>query len=194
MSEKTKNQNASVDETKTTDVKPAPKKRGRAKITVGIIVAVLVVACAGGWAWHNTPSFCGTLCHNTMSEHLENFNGTDESGGAGLASVHAKANLGCLDCHVADLESQITELQAQITGTYGDLTLGSRYYVDNDQCLSCHGGSYDALAEETADLGSYNPHEQVHGQMNCNECHKGHVEQVNTCGQCHDNGGQSMLA
>lgn len=170
---------------------PSPKRKKA--IVVSVVAAIVVVAGIGGWVWHETPSFCGTVCHSTMDEHLQNFYGTDASGGAGLASVHAEAGETCLTCHEADLESQLTELKMQVTGTYGDLELGGRYYVDDEKCLSCHGESYDALAEKTADLGAYNPHESVHGQMSCNECHKGHVAQVDTCGECHENGGQTML-
>ncbi len=174
----------------------APKKRRRAPIVAAIVVAVLVVAGIGGWVWHETPSFCGTMCHDTMGEHLANYDGTDASGGAGLAHLHAVSSdaTTCLGCHEADFESQIAELQAQMSGNYGDLTLGGRYYVDNQLCLDCHEGTYDALAETTSHLDPYNPHKQPHGQMNCNECHKGHAAQVDVCGQCHDNGGQQMQA
>ena len=30
---------------------------------------------------------------------------------------------------------------------------GTGAYVSDEQCLSCHGGSYEALAEKTADYG-----------------------------------------
>ena len=123
----------------------ASKKRvKRWQIVLGVVVVVLLAAGIGFYAWHNTPGFCGTMCHDSMGEHLDNYNGVDASGGAGQASWHA-----------------------QNEGT---------------TCLDCH----------EADLGDYNPHKSPHGQMNCNECHKGHAAQVNTCGQCHDNGGQTM--
>ena len=87
---------------------------------------------------------------------------------------------------------QVAELQSQLAGDTDNLGLADRYYIDNDKCLSCHGGSYEELAKQTADLGEYNPHNSPHGQINCNECHKGHAAQVDTCGQCHPNGGQTM--
>ena len=62
-------------------------------------------------------------------------------------------------------------------------------------CLSseCHV-SWEKLAERTADLGDYNPHDSIHGTIeDCNECHKGHAEQVDICGECHPNGGQEMV-
>ena len=44
-------------------------------------------------------------------------------------------------------------------------------YVSDEQCLSCHGGSYEALAERTADLGDWNPHDSLHGGYNaCVNC------------------------
>lgn len=169
------------------------KKRNKVAIVVGVVAAVAVVAGVGMFVWHEQPSFCGTVCHDSMAEHVDNFYGKDDSGGAGLASVHAAAGEDCLSCHVADLETQVSELQMQLTGNWEEMDLGSHYYVDNDRCLSCHGDSYEALAEKTADLGEYNPHANPHGQMNCNECHKAHAPQVDTCGECHDNGGQTML-
>ena len=132
--------------------KSSGKKRW--PIVVGVVAAVLIVACCGGWAWHNTPSFCGTVCHDSIGNHLANYEGTDESNGAGLAAWHG-----------------------QHEGT---------------TCLDCHTGSYEELAKQTADLGEYNPHQSPHGNLNCNECHKGHAAQVDTCGQCHSNGGQTM--
>ena len=173
----------------------APKAVSKKKMTLGIVLAVIVVAAIGLFAWHNTPGFCGTVCHSTMNEHLQNFEGTDASKGAGLAHVHAQANLGCLDCHEADLSTQTSEVHHQITGTYdpAELELGAGYYVDSEKCLSCHGGSWEALDQKTAHLGDYNPHDCIHGNMTyCGECHKGHVEQVDICGQCHPNGGQTM--
>lgn len=180
------------DEKSTASQTPAPKKNNRRRILL-IVVGVLLVACVGGWAWHTTPSFCGTVCHDSMGEHLDNYNGTDSTNGAGTAHWHAvKEGTTCLDCHKADLNTQVSELGSQLAGKTDNLGLADRYYVDNETCLSCHGGSYAVLAEKTASLGDYNPHNSPHGQLYCNECHKGHAAQVDTCGQCHPNGGQTM--
>ena len=172
----------------------AEKKRSKKGIILAVIVVGIVALGAGFWVWHNTPGFCGTMCHDTMGEHLDNFNGTDATKGAGLAKVHADEKLGCLDCHEAELSVQIAEAKAQLEGKHDNLGLADRYYIDNEKCLSCHEGSYDKLMLKTEDLGDYNPHNSPHGQINCNECHKGHAAQVDTCGQCHPNGGQEMVA
>ena len=169
----------------------SPKRKSRKGLITGIVILAIAAICVGFWCWHNTPGFCGNFCHSTMGEHLDNY-----LEGPGLAKVHADIPagqaLGCLDCHEATLDAQISEALAQISGNYGDLSLAGRYYVDNQKCLDCHGGTYDNLAKLTAALGDYNPHQSPHGQMNCNECHKGHAVQEDLCGFCHANGGQTM--
>ena len=41
----------------------AQKKKKKWPIVVGVVVAVLVVAGAGFWVWHEQPSFCNAICH-----------------------------------------------------------------------------------------------------------------------------------
>lgn len=61
-------------------------------------------------------------------------------------------------------------------------------YVSDEQCLSCHGGSYEALAEATASYGLSNPHDSIHGGPNaCVNCHARDKELTdNQCTHCHD--------
>lgn len=171
---------------------PSSRKIKRTPIVIAVVAVVLVVAGIGGWMWHEQPSFCGAVCHDAMGEHVDNYYSQDTSGGAGIASVHEAAHVTCLECHTAELGTQVSELQSYLGGAR-DVPLTSTYYVDNQTCLNCHGGSYSELAKKTASLGAYNPHANPHGEMNCNECHKGHSAQVDTCGECHDNGGQTMV-
>lgn len=60
-------------------------------------------------------------------------------------------------------------------------------YESDEQCLSCHGGSYESLAETTADLGDWNPHAPIHGGYNsCDNCHAKDKEITNNyCEKCH---------
>ncbi|WP_102375746.1 cytochrome c3 family protein [Raoultibacter massiliensis] len=69
---------------------------------------------------------------------------------------------------------------AATTGVAGE-------YVSDEQCLSCHGGTYDALAETTAGLGDWNPHDPIHGGYNsCQNCHAKDKEITdNYCEHCH---------
>lgn len=65
-------------------------------------------------------------------------------------------------------------------------------YVCDEVCLSCHGGSYAALAETTDAYGDSNPHAGTHGWggASCNYCHVqgGEVPtpENNKCLDCHD--------
>ena len=68
-----------------------------------MVVAVLVVAGCGMLAWHETPSFCGTVCHTPMSTYLDTYEATPNTQGVDaygnevsntnsmLAVVHASA-------------------------------------------------------------------------------------------------------
>lgn len=191
--EEKKQESVETAEAKSEQSQPAPKRKHKKGAIVGVTIVIIVVALGiGMFAWHTTPNFCGTFCHDTMNEHLTNYQGTDDSQGAGLAHAHQAADVTCLDCHKADLHTQASEAEIQVFHNPGNVELTSTYYVDNQTCLDCHGGSYEALAKTTEVLGDYNPHANPHGQMNCNECHKGHSAQVDTCGQCHENGGQTM--
>ncbi len=65
---------------------------------------------------------------------------------------------------------------------------GSGEFVSDEQCLSCHGGTYEALAEKTAQYGESNPHNSIHGGYNsCVNCHVRDKEiSDNQCMKCHD--------
>ena len=65
---------------------------------------------------------------------------------------------------------------------------GTGAYVSDEQCLSCHGGSYEALAETTSSYGQSNPHDSIHGGYNsCVNCHAKDKEITdNQCMHCHD--------
>ena len=75
--------------------------------------------------------------------------------------------------------------KASSTQTAAD---GTGAYVSDEQCLSCHGGSYEALAETTSSYGVSNPHDSIHGGYNsCVNCHAKDKEVTdNQCMKCHD--------
>lgn len=68
-----------------------------------------------------------------------------------------------------------------------DATAEAGMYQSDEQCLSCHGGSYEALASTTADYGLSNPHNSIHGGYNsCVNCHAKDKEVTdNKCDNCH---------
>lgn len=84
-----------------------------------------------------------------------------------LDNVHLAAGKGCDACHDA---IQADSKPAPVTTT---------------RCLSCHGGSYDAVAAKTANLGTRNPHKAHTGKEDCDRCHHVHQPFEYSCNACH---------
>lgn len=65
-------------------------------------------------------------------------------------------------------------------------------YVADEVCLSCHGGTYEAVAGLTDAYGDSNPHAGAHGNgtMSCDTCHTDGstkpTDESNYCLNCHD--------
>lgn len=83
---------------------------------------------------------------------------------ANLADRHAQRGATCASCH-------------------GDAPPSSTVPMNN--CLKCHGGSYEALAKRT-DGGDLNFHASHLEEAYCGECHSGHHEPRLACNECHD--------
>jgi len=110
---------------------PAPKKsKKKLGIAAGVVAAVIVVAGAGFWVWHETPGFCGAICHTPMDPYLATYEaepgeasidkwGNEVSDAKAMtASYHRVAGATCLDCHESNLSLQIAEGVSWITGSY----------------------------------------------------------------------------
>lgn len=192
---------------------PPKKRRRKAPLVIGILAAIVVVAGAGFWVWHETPSFCGTMCHDTMGSYLDSYENSDY-----LVADHAAQNIACLDCHEAELATQIAELQVQLSGDYR-IPL-AKMETEDEFCLrdGCHTRDeiVAALSDyTTADGTSVNPHEQTidpqakgrtnpHGageSIACATCHTAHrpsaeiqycydachhTETFEACSDCHN--------
>ncbi len=183
-------------------------KRQRLAVTLGCVVVVLVVAGAGLMVWHEQPSFCNAICHSPMDAYLPTYEATPgqsatdkwgntvEDAGSMLAAVHNQVGKTCMDCHVPQLDEQMTEGAEWVTGSY-DSTLGERTATQlvearglensDEFCMnsSCHPYSRDDLEKKTAWMGKINPHTPQHGEQKCTTCHKAHRASVNYCTQCH---------
>lgn len=184
------------------------EKRKRLGITLGCIAVVLVVAGAGFMVWHEQPSFCNAICHDPMDPYLPTFEATPgqpatdkwgnevEDASSMLAAVHNQAGKTCMDCHVPQLDEQMTEGAEWVTGNY-DSPLGERTSTQlvearglensDEFCMntSCHPYGRDELVKKTAWMGKINPHTPQHGEQKCTTCHKAHRASVNYCTQCH---------
>ena len=81
-----------------------------------------------------------------------------------LDGKHAVKGMACETCHV---------------------TMPPKGVPANQTCLTCHSGSYTALAEKTQKV-SPNPHKSHEGETACAECHRAHEPFVYKCGTpCH---------
>lgn len=108
-----------------------------------------------------------------------------------LGSLAAAALVACLTLGLAACAPQAADSSAESTS---DATMqtaagdGTGAYVSDEQCLSCHGGSYEALAETTSSYGQSNPHDSIHGGYgSCVNCHARDKEITdNQCLHCHD--------
>ena len=122
-----------------------------------VSAVVLVGAAAGFWVWHEQPGFCGAVCHDIMGSYVESY-----AQGTLLASQHAQSDVVCLDCHETTLETQLAELQVQLSGEYR-LPL-AKMDIGDSFCLrdGCH--TREDIAQATADYvagngTNVNPHE-----------------------------------
>lgn len=113
----------------------------RKRIVIAVVVAVAIVAGCGMFAWHNSPSFCGTVCHTPMSKYVSDFEAGPVDGGSSamLAAYHgADVDMNCLSCHEAKIDEQVTEGMSWVSGSYN--------FDSSSQMLESRSGEF-ATAE-----------------------------------------------
>ena len=198
---------------------PAKKRRGfgarlkaasrKKLITCGVVIVVVFVAAGVGfWKWHETPSFCGAICHSPMDPYLPTYysepgeQGTDKWGNtvsdssSMLSATHREyADMGCMGCHVPAIQEQVTEGLEWVVGNYyyplNERDLSRLVYYrgvgETEFCMnsSCHNMTKDDLTEATSE-STRNPHSWHHSEYDCSDCHKAHRASVMICSQCHD--------
>lgn len=193
------------------EIREPQKSHKKLWITIGVIAAVLIVAFAGFWVWHEQPSFCNAICHAPQDPINETYDGVvgqagyDKWGnevedmGDLMVVQHKEAGLTCLDCHVPTIGQQVSEAMLWVSGNYNypsderslsDLNAYVKAEDESSFCLneSCHNMTRDDLAKATSSYGKRNPHvtDVNHVEMECSDCHKSHRQSVNACSRCHD--------
>lgn len=141
-----------------------PKRRRNRWIAVGVIVVVVVIAGVGLMKWHDTPGFCGAICHTPMDAYVATYtegnvdkygNDLDATQSKGMMSrLHEELKKGdgtsaasCIDCHEPSVGEQVTEGMHWVTGNVetagenkkGDTILESRSF---DQLTAARGAKY----------------------------------------------------
>lgn len=185
-------------EASTTPQNAEPKRpRKRGWIVAGVIVAVIVVAGAGFWVWHEQPSFCNSVCHSPMDYYVETYTADDPHLGI---TAHANNDVACLNCHEAELTTQISEVMAWVSDSYpmtddGTMLATGKEFANEEFCArsECHHAAGTTFDEITNNLWGfsdndpkYNPHASHQDlALECGDCHGIHEANVLVCNECH---------
>ena len=178
---------------------PAPKKsRKRTWTTVGIVAAIIIVAGAGFWVWHEQPSFCNAICHSPMDYYVESYSSDDPSLGI---TAHAADDVTCLKSHDAELTTQVSEVMAWVSDNYpmtadGTMLATGKEFASEQFCAKsgCHHELGDTYEEISSNLWGfegndekYNPHVSHQDlALECGDCHGIHETNVLVCNECHN--------
>lgn len=170
---------------------PSSKRPKNKWIVLGVVVAVIVVAGAGFWVWHEQPSFCNAICHSPMDSYVESYSSDDPGM---LVTTHADAGENCLSCHEPILTDQITEVMMWVSDSYpmdGDKLATGKEFASEEFCArpECHDMS-EVVADTWGFEGNdakFNPHSSHQdGALECGDCHKVHEKSTLVCNDCHD--------
>ena len=190
--------------------KPVVGKLKRGHVTLIVVIVVIAAAGLGFNAYHETPAFCGDICHASMDGYVPTFyatpgqsatdkwgNEVEDASGMLAAVHHAAGSESCMSCHHAQIVEQVTEGIETLIGDYNaplserNLTNLIHYWpsgtVYTEFCLneSCHDLTVSDLTEKTSYMAR-NPHSWHHWEYTCSDCHKAHRASVMICSQCHD--------
>lgn len=169
----------------------APKRpRRKWPVVVGVVAAVLVVAGAGFWAWHEQPSFCNAVCHEPMDAYVEGYYHDPSQ----MAYAHGAAGTTCLQCHEPKLDEQIGEALVWMSGDFamGEDGKLSTVGVRSDAKMCTGAGCHDfeevvAATENWGGEAGANPHDSHQGYaLDCSSCHTAHGQSYMYCNTCHD--------
>lgn len=185
---------ATVDASPADESNAAPKRVVKKNwITAGVVAAVVAVAAGGLWVWHETPSFCGAICHSPMNAYVETYDSEDPGM---LAAVHAASDETCLSCHEPKITEQIGEAMKWVADDYpmtadGTMLATGVDLASEDFCAT--GGCHDMADVVSQTWGfegndeKYNPHSSHQDlALTCGDCHKAHKTSELVCNECHN--------
>jgi hypothetical protein len=114
---------------------PKPKKKHSKPLIIGILVVVVVAIGAGMMVWHESPTFCSTMCHiegtyvdNYMQEQgvvgRDKYDNMVTNTNAMMAVLHrttkatAKPEIVCVDCHIPNFMELAHDGVNYVMGNY----------------------------------------------------------------------------
>ncbi len=225
--EKTVREAASAADTAGNAVGSAPaakRPRKRMAVTLGVIAAIVVVAGAGLWVWHEQPSFCGAICHMPMSQYVDTYEaepgqaatdkwGNEVSDASAMTAAYHRSETGatCLSCHEPVLSEQVAEGANWVSGNY-EVVLNPTFdgvllERDENQLTEASGKAgeefclnescHNMTREQLIEKTSdrdFNPHVAQHDNYDCSTCHKAHRASVYYCTKCHSEAADELPA
>ena len=174
---------------------PKSKKKNKKFVIIGVVVVVIAILGFGFNAWHNTPGFCNSVCHDPMDYYVNGYNGNASTSQASAgAQEHKAENVSCLQCHEATIQEQVHEATAWVSGNYkmnSDGTLKKTLVTaDKKMCVKSGCHNWDKIVAATEDWGGnsgVNPHRSHQGEaIDCSNCHGVHTQSMMYCNTCHD--------
>ena len=169
---------------------PKRRKSNKGKI-IGVVIAAIVALGGGFMAWHDTPGFCNSVCHDPMDSYVESVvTGTKAMTGAD----HMKVNIRCLACHEAKLTEQVSEVMSWVSNDFttdaNDKLVPAVDFASQEFCArsGCH--DMGEVIEKTwgfeGNDEKYNPHSSHQDlALSCGDCHKAHEQSTLVCNDCH---------
>lgn len=155
------------------------------RLAIVIILLINIIAVVFLAITHQVrtnPNLCGT-CH-AIKPYVDSYLNSNH-----MDNIHYQANVGCKDCHTSsDYAYQLGVVWRYLQGD-GDKFLSRRTY-DQKMCTRCHISM--AYHADRTDFLVSNPHASHWPDLVCDDCHLAHDEQIDYCGNCHENGGQRM--
>ena len=203
---------------------PAAKKPRKRLVALGVVVAIVAVAGAGLWVWHEQPSFCGAICHMPMNQYVETYDaepgqpardkwGNEVSDAGAMTAAYHRSETGatCLSCHTPVLSEQISEGVNWVSGNYEVVmneTFDGVLLERNESELteaSGKAGTEFCLNESCHNMTrdeltektadrEFNPHVMQHDNYDCSTCHKAHRASIYYCTKCHSEAADDLPA
>jgi hypothetical protein len=159
-------------------------------LLIPVALGVVFMGFFAFYEWHETPEFCGELCH-AMGPKYE---GYIEPENNSMMITHKEEGVPCTGCHVGPgwwgqveaLMSVPHEFISEAFNLYDLDDLGG--IMHEEQCWKCHDGSHALkpgdVVTVTGDL--VDPHT---GEETCFNCHPAHSAgfgvSLETCELCH---------